>query len=182
MKLHAYLLWFICMTLFISGCSSSKADVNTPKKYFDLIQFVENQAEILQEENPKVEKHIKSADQDETKTVQIEKWETELAPFSECDINVPILQDAYTIEETHSKIVYTAKTPELKVRKIHIEKTDNQVTKLKLHYKTESQFYYTERFPEMELENGKLKRYFIKGSQKVLLKDANGFEITGTLK
>lgn len=173
---------FSVFILFIlMSCSQGEDTQNQPKKYFDLIQFIDNQLENLQKINPKITKTIITNRDTTQKQVQIKRWESELKPFKECDINIPILLDAYAIEETGEKTIYTAKKSDAKVQKMTIEKSGDEVRAIRIHYKNTSQLYHTERFPEMELENGKLKKYTVRGFQKIQLKDSNAFEIIGVI-
>jgi len=163
----------------VTACGLSEAQPDHQKTYFDLKQFIENQSNILQKQNPKVQKSIVSDNTSETKELYLKSWDAELKAFSECDINAPILRDAYEIEEIPNQTIYTAKRDDLKVRKITLEKSANQIQAIRIQYESENNFYHTERLAEMELENGQLRRYSISGMQKILLKDPNSYKISG---
>ncbi len=171
----------VFVLLIFMGCSQTEAEKNQPKKYFDLIQFIDNQSDRLQKQHPEILKTIATNQDTTQKKLHIKSWNAELKPFRECDINVPILLDAYDIEETPQKIVYIAKKTDAKVQKMTIEKAGETIRAIRIHYKNTSQLYHTERFTELELENEQLKKYTVRGFQKIQLKDTNSFQITGII-
>jgi len=172
---------FAILGCLVTACGLSEAQSDHHKIYFDLKQFIENQSNMLQKQNPKVQKNIVSDSISTTKKLYIKSWNAELKPFSECDINAPILRDAYEIEETSNQTVYTAKRNDLKVRKITLEKSADQIQAIRIQYESENNFYHTERWAEMELEDGQVYRYSISGMQKILLKNRNSYKISGEI-
>jgi hypothetical protein len=167
----------------------TSATKQADKKYFDLIQFTDNQVHELYRQKLQVKKKIFLDGQTDQITSDTLNWEKELALFREADINSPSLRDSYDILEDKIRhtITYTAKESKLKVKEIKLVFDEqNQVDvvnvkQVKIFFSEDNQLYEVQRDLSMELKNNLLAAYSIKGFQKVILKDSLVYEISATV-
>lgn len=183
--------YFLLLFLLIcfAACVPTSATIETDKKYFDLIQFVNAQVNELNARKPQVKKKIFLGSETDEILSDTLNWEKELALFREADINSPSFRDSYEIDEdklSHS-ITYTAKESRLKVKEITIIFDENSqidkisVKQIKIFFLEDNQLYELQRDLVMELKNNLLSAYTIKGFQKVILKDSLIYQIEAVI-
>lgn len=183
-----YFLLLLLLTCAVA-CVPTSATTDADKKYFDLIQFTDNQVHELYMQKLQVKKKIFLDGETDQITSDTLNWEKELALFREADINSPSLRDSYEIDEDklNHTITYTAKESKLKVKEIKLvfdeQSQMNKVSikQVKIFFSEDNQLYEIQRDLSMELKNNLLSAYSIKGFQKVILKDSLIYEITATL-
>lgn len=166
---------FIILFLFSACTSSTDKHAETPKYFFDIAGYFNQQAKLLV--NKPVVKTVSKNGAAETKTILVKNWDQELQLFSECDINKAAWKDSYTADSTVNQITYTATDPELKVRLIKIsfnKKTPNKIeittqSKNILYHTTEDLIYIPDSL------------YQITKHQKVILLGLNDYKISGKL-
>jgi hypothetical protein len=167
----------------------TSATKDADKKYFDLIQFTDNQVHELYMQKLQVKKKIFLDGETDQITLDTLNWEKELALFKEADINSPSLRDSYEIDEDKSRhtLTYTAKESKLKVKEIKLvfdeQSQMNKVSikQVKIFFSEDNQLYEIQRDLSMELKNNLLSAYSIKGFQKVILKDSLIYDINATI-
>lgn len=171
------------------ACVPTSATTDADKKYFDLIQFTDNQVRELYMQKRQVKKKIFLDGQTDEIISDTLNWEKELALFKEADINSSSLRDSYEISEDKiaRTITYTAKESKLKVKEIRLifdeQSQMNRVSvkQVKIFFSEDNQLYEIQRDLMMELRNNLLSAYSIKGFQKVILKDSLVYEITAKI-
>ncbi|WP_423146301.1 hypothetical protein [Rubrolithibacter danxiaensis] len=116
------LLTAVLFVMAISACN--KQDKTAPKYYFDLKSFFDKEAENLNRISPLVLKKVQKNQQSEEKKIKISNWKNELELFKTSDLNKPAWKNSYTVQKQESKLIYLAKDPELRTRKVQIEFTE----------------------------------------------------------
>ncbi|GAA3966508.1 hypothetical protein [Mucilaginibacter dorajii] len=167
--------------LLLSGLQSCRPDKTQPNgtlKYFDVAGYFKADTSKLQKLNPVVDKTVLHNGTSENKTVHIPNWGQELNLFIQSDINRPAWKNSYTVLNTDSLIIYTAKTPDLRTTKIMIRKDNNKVKWLVIYNHTKNLLYETREklsfFPD--------SAYQIEKSQQVKLMGKNLYMVKGILK
>ncbi len=168
-------------TLLLSGlqsCMPDKTQPNGTLKYFDVSGYFKADTARLKKLNPQVDKTVIHNDVTERKAVYIPNWGQELNLFIQSDINRPAWKNSYTVLNTDSLIIYTAKTPDLRTVKIMIRKEKNKVKWILIFNHTKNLLYETREklsyFPDSV--------YQIEKSQHVKLMGKNLYKIKGILK
>ncbi len=164
---------FLLSFLFWS-CSSTK-DEPTPKQiyFFDLAGYFHQQAALLGQK--KVTKTVAKNEITETKDIQIRNWEQEFSLFIEADINKSAWRDSYLKDSTATLLTYTAKDPDLRVKKISINFSNQYPEKIVVETQSKNLLYHTTEkliyIPDSV--------YQITKHQKVFMLGLNNYEITG---
>lgn len=172
-------LLILAVILLNSACKPDNVKEGSTNKYFDIKGYFANSVKQLSQGPVKIiSKTVTHNGTSESKEVQIKNWASELALFSESDINKPAWRESYKISAKPNQIIYTAKDPELRTRSIVISKTatgkvlnitiDNQVNNAL--YKTSERLTF---LPD--------SLYSIEKHQKILLLGANNYKISGKL-
>ena len=163
--------------LFLSACKPDNVKEGTTNQYFDIKGYFANSVKQLAQRPDKIiSKTVTHNGTSESRQVEIKNWATELSLFTESDINKPAWRESYSIIVKPNELIYTAKYPELKTRRVVINKAapeeilsiriENQVNNAL--YKTSEELVY---FPD--------SAYSIEKHQKILLLGANNYKITG---
>jgi hypothetical protein len=168
----------VALILFIAGLSSCKPEVKEnlgAMKYFDLKGFFRADSARLSSRHPQVTKTVVQNGKSQTKKVYIENWGAEFEMFTSSDINKPAWRDSYSINNSDSVLIYTAKSPDLKTNRIIINKHGDKVKWILIYNHTKNLLYEnTERltyFPDSV--------YSIAKSQQVRLLGKNLYAIKG---
>lgn len=163
----------IILFLFSSCSSTPDEQAQTQKYFFDIAGYFKQQASSLN--HTSVIKTVSKNKVAETKTIVVENWEQELQLFTECDINKPAWKDSYRRDSSSNTLTYTATDPELKVRNIKIDFSDQSPKKIEINTQSKNLLYHTTEklifIPD--------SIYQITKHQKVLLLGLNDYEITG---
>jgi hypothetical protein len=162
----------------LQSCRPDKTQANGTLKYFDVAGYFKADTSKLQKLNPAVNKTVLHNGTSENKTVHIPNWGQELNLFIQSDINRPAWKNSYSVLNTDSLIIYTAKTPDLRTTKIMIRKDNNRVKWLVIYNHTKNLLYETREklsyFPD--------SAYQIEKSQHVKLMGKNLYMVKGILK
>ncbi len=102
----------------------TQVDPAAQRALFDLSAFVEYQAERFG--GTPIRKRVRINEVDETRTIDTVDWATELAPFTQANINKPAFLDSYVADSTRADdggltIRYAAVDSSLKVQRLRIE-------------------------------------------------------------
>jgi hypothetical protein len=171
---------FFCVSgvMCFFACKPDIKETGATLKYFDIkCYFTGDTARLNHQKNP-VLKTITYNGQTEQKTVHINNWGLELDSFIGSDINRPAWKNSYDIFVDSSLLVYKAKYPELKMRRMVIKKENGKVKWILIFNKTKNIIYQTTQklsyFPD--------SLYIIDQYQKVRLMKANHYKIQGVIK
>ncbi|WP_184542495.1 hypothetical protein [Mucilaginibacter sp. FT3.2] len=174
----AALLGGLLLLSGLQACRPDKTQSNGTLKYFDIAGFFRADTAKLTKLNPRVDKTVTHNGVTENKTVQIPNWGQEFNLFIQSDINRPAWKNSYTVLNTDSLIIYTAKTSDLRTTKILIKKNKDKVKWMVIYNHTKNLLYETKEklsyFPDSV--------YQIEKSQQVRLMGKNLYRIKGELK
>ncbi|WMN07833.1 hypothetical protein QYS48_30035 [Marivirga arenosa] len=157
-------------------------------EYYDVDALVDQQAKLLSDMQPKIEKSVEVDGQKEMDTLEFDSlgWKNELEVFKLADINKPTLFDAYeaTEEQTSNGKIwrYSTEKPSLGIEFLYVYfDQDSTVKKLEARYHENNALYISERNFEINFNNTNgtpvLASYKIYGRQKMAMKDEVYFSI-----
>ncbi len=170
---------FLVSLLLLSSCGSGSNKQNPQElNYYDIKGFFEREIKELEKANPTVNKTTVYNREEEIRSLQIEKWEQELALFSESDINKSSWKGSYKIDSLPNQLIYSAKEEDLRTRKIIIDFKGNTPSRFSIENKT-SNYLYTS-IEDLTFYPDSL--YIIHKKQKVVLLGGNDYKIVGKLK
>ena len=115
--------------LLSPACKPDIKETGATLKYFDITGYFRSDTARLNYENKSVLKAITYNGQTEQKTVHINNWGLELDSFIGSDINRPAWKNSYDIIADSTFLIYKAKYPELKMRKMIIKKEKGEKVK-----------------------------------------------------
>jgi hypothetical protein len=151
--------------------------------YFDLKGFVAQQAAQLSEQGAGLSKNIVVNGQAEQIELRGVAWEKELRPFTNADINKPVLVGAYTVSSpAEGKTVYEAISKDREVKRIIVLKEKEEVVSIEVDFSEDNVIYNSMRAMKMELKEGKLLNYQVSGFQKLRLDDTLRYELTASVR
>jgi hypothetical protein len=168
-------IWIFFLTTIIA-CrtqTSDKEDFDPP--YFQLEQFIEEQASKLEGRSLQKEIQIKEIVEKFEIIPSQEEWLKELDFFIQADINRPALAKAYSIIKNESETTYDLKKGEkskLKSLKIFYNERE-EVERIEFVIGSENTFYETETtgWLLMDDESGIIDSFEIDGNQEVVFLD-----------
>ncbi len=135
-------LGFISLTLACQPEEQQQKNVES-KAFFDLAGYFQAQIDLLQAEQPRVEKRIVLNEEEEGKTVEQLDYQKELLVFLKADINRPAWRDQYTIDsimvnDQLGQLRYIAQNEDLKTRRLIITFEGTEVSKVEIDNYTTS--------------------------------------------
>ncbi|QHS56128.1 hypothetical protein GWR56_11490 [Mucilaginibacter sp. 14171R-50] len=170
---------YIGLLLLLSGsyaCNKPEIkETGARLSYFDLKGYFNSEAARLTRQNPQVYKTVAHNDEAESHKLHIGSWPKELELFTESDINKPAWKLSYTVQANEDSLVYKAKYPDLKTRKIVITKKAGKVTAIAIINNARNILYNT---TEKLVYNPNLY-YSIEKMQRVKIMGANSYRIKG---
>ncbi|QDA60181.1 hypothetical protein [Hymenobacter jejuensis] len=144
-------------------------------QYFDVKGFLDAQAQLLNRQNPAVEKKVNLRDGKlETTRVPHVDWTKELQIFYQADINKPALRGAYAIESapTNGQRAYVRKPGiENTVENLTVTADGDQVRELTARLVQNNPLFYSEKKLYLHTTNGVLSDYRVEGLQKLVMFD-----------
>ena len=177
LKTAGLTLCILAITCFFA-CKPDIKETGATLKYFDIKGYFTGDTARLNHENRPFLKTITYNGQTEQKTVHISNWGLELDSFIGSDINRPAWKNSYDIITDSNFLVYKAKFPELKMRKMVIKKENGKVKWILIFNKTKNIIYQTTQklsyFPD--------SLYMIEQEQRVRLMGINFYKVQGVIK
>jgi hypothetical protein len=173
------------MLVAISCTSCEQENEVKTIKYFDIKALFTHQIEKMAKQKPVFKKEIEINSEKETKEISTIDWTKELNPFMQSDINKPAFLGTYDVIETDSAIEYRLKADEKKpisLIKIVKKLQNQQVVSIDISSSDENLLYRWEKHITANFEEGNLKKYTIKGKQKILIFDEENYKIVGNRK
>ncbi len=148
--------------------------------FFDLKKFIAEEVLRLNKLNPQVEKTTRVNDNTETKTLNLEDFQSELKIFQEADINKLAWIDKYTADSVFvgnqiSSISYQAIDDKLTTRSLKINLINSKVAKVEIKTQASSIVTNVEKHLIYEPDI----RYSILSKQKTTGSDVNEVAIEG---
>lgn len=161
--------------LFLFSCSQQERKQMDTPVYFDLTKYFEAEAARLKKTNPDVIKDVNAVGKAEQKTTKITDWKTELASFSNADINKASWKGEFTETKNGGNISYATTNPKIPIKKIEIVKFNNQIKSVKIFKATEN-YLYTSTDTLLYYPDS---LYFIQNLQNIKLLGAKKYQVTG---
>ncbi|MBE7175135.1 MAG: hypothetical protein INR69_01950 [Mucilaginibacter polytrichastri] len=118
--------FFTILFLVLAGCKNPETK-NAHPLYFDLAGYFKAEAKRLGDKHQEVKKSVDQNGQVQARKVKNLDWEVEFELFSQSDINKPSWRGYYNVTNSGAFLIYTAKNPDLRTRRILIKKEQNRV-------------------------------------------------------
>lgn len=165
----------------ITACSSTggSSTKNEEKFFFDLSAYFETEIQRLESSGMRVSKQLRLNDQRESMDPDSLNFARELMLFVQSDINKTSWQDKYQADTTYStekdiqKIVYLAKTKDLRTQKVEIDWKAGQPSKISIDNVIQSPVLESEQLLVYEPATG----YSIRQTQKMRMMKPNVLEV-----
>jgi len=157
------------------ACKPEIKETGAELKFFDLKEYFSKEAGRLTKSKPTIYKSATHNNVTESKKLTVDNWPRELNSFTESDINKPAWRASYAADSTANAIVYTAKYPDLKTRRIEIKKDSGRVTGILIQNTIHNILYTTTE----KLSYFPGDYYLIEKTQKVKIMGANSYQIKG---
>lgn len=172
---------FLCIVVLalvlIASCRPDVKEAKGTQQYFDIKGFFKADSARLSKVGL-ITKTVTHNAITETKKIHIDNWGREFELFTNSDINRPAWRESYSVSKGDNVIIYQAKTPELKTRRIVIGKTGDKVKWILILNHTKNLLY----------ENSERLSYFpdslyqITKTQKVRVMSKNTYTVKGVFK
>jgi len=164
--------------LSLFSCAQQESKQTSTPKYFDINGYFLNEADRLHQLNPTIIKSVIAIGKAESHSIKITDWKTELAGFSNADINKASWQGEFTKVVKGGNISYATTNPKIPIKKVEITKTGNQVKCVKiikankniLYASSDTLLYYPDSL------------YIIRSEQKIKLLSSKKYQVIGKLK
>lgn len=191
MKLK-YLFFFLVIAC--TGCDvNEKSEPIRTGVYFDLVELLDHQAQLLAEMKPTFSKQLTV--NGETETVQLEldsvsQWKAQLALFYQADINRLGLETAYiteelTLGENKKKIIDQAKGAKTTVRLIEYNYLDDQLSNIRILVRENNSVYEFDKELNLnfisEAGVNRISDFSIIGNQNMLLKSDLSYSLKAVI-
>ncbi|MES2276818.1 MAG: hypothetical protein V4592_12400 [Bacteroidota bacterium] len=169
------LLYTLCFIALLSSCKPEIKETKGELKFFDLKGYFKADSARLSSRHPMVTKTVMQNNIAQTKKVYIANWGREFELFENSDINRPAWRDSYSISTDTNSVTYEAKSPDLKTRKIVIQKNGNRIKCILIINHTQNLLYESTE----KLSYCPDSAYQIDKAQKVRLLGENVYSIKG---
>lgn len=172
------LAFCITVSVFTSCSRNEQVSQNLQTSiYFDIKGFFEQEASRLGKDTTSIHKEIaRNGGIKESKTISIKDWEKELSLFIESDINKPAWTSSYEVINEGDDIIYTSSDPELRTKKIIVNKNGENVESITIHNEVKNQLYTSQE----ELFYSPDSVYRIHKEQDVRVIGTNSYLVVGS--
>jgi len=191
MKLK-YLFLFVVIALW--GCDEGqKSEPIRTGIYFDLVELLDQQAELLAKEKPSFTKMLTVNGETETISIELEsasQWKAQLALFYPADINKLGLETAYVTEEfplgeNQKKIIDEAKGQKATVRLIEYNYLNEQLTNIRILSRENNTVYEFDKELNLNFSfdagMNRISSFSIIGNQDMLLKSDLSYSLKAVI-
>ena len=174
------IIGILFLVIVLQSCISDTTTISNKKEvpvFFYLEAYFDSEIERLEEQKSRIKKRIKTLDKEETRNVQPQLWESELALFKKSAINKPAWQDKYEIDSIQEngllEVRYKAKESDLYTQKIDVVWKNKAVHSIIIINTIKNEIYESQQV----LTYIPQKEYSIKKIQNVALMDKDEYEI-----
>ena len=170
---------FIFLIITLAACQTSESSFEG--SFYDLKGFVGEQIEVLQKDNPTVNKLMIINDQKEEKEFMDIDWTKEFELLLQCDLNKSAYALSYDVAEANLTETYILKAGEdLPVKTLQITKDEKgNVLRIAADMATENYLFQSKKHLEYDFINRQLKNYQIEGTQSLIIGGEKSFKIVG---
>jgi hypothetical protein len=174
------------LLLALSGCGDGAAtDPAAPGAahqagpYFDMRGLLDAQVQQLSARHPAIIKQVSLRD-GATETVQVPevKWADELQIFYQADINKAALRGAYQVDSTSLPSGALRRTYRLRpghdnaaVLQLAVTSAASQPQDIQATLRQDNALFFGQKNLHLTLDNGQLRNYSVRGTQKLVLFD-----------
>lgn len=176
--LHILLLFAGTAVLFSCGSGSSDTTATKENTYFDTKAFFDQELERLHTEKPEILKTVKKDQEEETKSVTIKDWKTELTSFLEVDLKKPVYNGEFIIEKKGNTEIYRSQNPELDIQEVILLRKEGEIQEIQIHKQIGNMLYKTRE----NLVYNKVAYYRIEKEQNIRVMGTNHYTIQGNFK
>lgn len=170
------ILAILCAIFFVS-CNNKTENTTEVKPYFDLKKYFSQQAYLLNKEQTQLQKQIIKDGKTEEKKFTTVNWQSELNPFSDCDINKPSWFHSYFSDTTFAagemRVKYLARDASLPVQQLLISFENNHVKRMYIDKVSANNYYHSKNTYAYTPSQG----FTINGSQEVMLARKTNYSI-----
>lgn len=131
----------LLLAILSSSCKPEIKETGAELKFFDIKGYFKADSTRLRIKNPTLVKTVTHNGKAETEQVKISNWGTELEPFISSDINKPAWRDSYSVQDSDGVVVYQAKVPGIKTRRIQIKRSGNKLAWISIYNHTKNMLY-----------------------------------------
>jgi len=183
----------VLLTSLLAGCGSpdpaGPAGGRAPL-YFDVKGLLDQQVKQLSATSPAVEKRATLRDgAAETVRVPKVKWADELQIFYQADINKAALRGVYKVDSTAlpgglTRRRYTRQgtPPNAPVKELVVVSAGPEARLLEADIEQHNTLFDTRKHVQLTLQQGRLRNYEVKGSQKLIFFDALPYAVSGQVE
>lgn len=170
------------ISIILAGCTES-SNKNSPKYYYDLAGFINQQISQLTDNKPLIQKNLLIGNKTETIQTKDIDWKKELELFLQADLNKQSYQLSYTRDSTQNVVIYQLKKGEkLIVKTLKIEFDEEKSPKhIEALMQVENYLYKSEKNLSMDLNKKQLKNYQIEGWQELFIGKKRDFKVIGII-
>jgi hypothetical protein len=191
MKLK-YLFLFVVIALW--GCDEGrKSEPIRTGIYFDLVELLDQQAQLLAEAKASFTKELTVNGKRETISIELDsakQWKAQLALFYQADINKLGLETAYVTEEfplgeNQKKIIDEAKGSKATVRLIEYNYQNDQLTNIRILSREDNTVYEFDKelnlnFSMVDNVN-RISSFSIVGNQDMIMKSKLDYSLNAVI-
>ncbi len=174
---------FVILLAWLCSCENISPKTNNISPYFPIDSLISNQFSN-QSWPVTVQKLIKIDSESDSAEVIMDSiaYQKELNILRELDLNKPDLVGVYEENRSGNKIIYTKRPSQRtgNVQRLEIEEI-NDIVIVKALTEESNSLYQSKRNYQLTFAGGNLSAYHISGFQKILLKEASTFEVTGKI-
>ena len=169
------------LLILLSACRES-SQKKIARFYFDSEVLVNRQIELLNKENPKLEKTALVDGKSETAILFKPNWKKEFALFAQANINKSALQGLFTqdsiLTDGLKTIIYKASKPGLPADLLAITYNGSEIKTLEASVSKENFLASSKRKLSMHFGPGEsLLSYSLTGFEKVIFSDTTHFRL-----
>lgn len=173
---------FLLSLLIFSACQQEKVLINKASDhFFDLPAYFQTEAERLSKiEGLTVQKTVLLDGRSESKELQIEDWNKELALFAKIQIHSPTQREKYRVDSSFMdnedlKIVhYQSEDKKASAKSVQLFYKNNKLKKIEIVTHSENEVYTAEQQLVYEADKG----FSIEKNQKVTLLQQHKYAIS----
>ena len=178
---------FLGLLLAATACERPAPPVAAPGAPYNLTEYLQQQQQHLQEEQPMVLKSV-TTEGKPTETIQTSEidWEDELSVFLEADLNRPALREYYTRQEqvlANGNLVVEynrVADAEPLVHYLRLELTpDKELRQLNARIQDQNILFFSRRNIQLTAGpgGGNISGYRVEGVQKLVLSDSLHYRV-----
>lgn len=160
-----------------SACRRPAGGTSSIPACFSLHNYFTAEISRLQQEKPAVLKTIEVNGKLQQRKIASPDWTVELGFFTSSDINKPAWLGKYRADSSLNRLAYTALDPELKVRRVEINRTGKKISSVKVSVSVHNFLYSLSE----ELSYYPDSAYTISRSQHINILGTKVYHINGLI-